>query len=181
MPSLPHGASAGPRTRKRRILRTAGIPIPFTLANWCEWGGTNSQTDVFETSRYAFPSHSRTGVSGWTRTTEAPKERPLYRRVQLPLCHTYKPGGEYRARTCPSRRYSGLAGQRASRRSHSPKTYGGKRRNRTPILSERWFSGPEADLPPAPPACRTLEHRANVEFANAWVAIRRLLHFAFRC
>ena len=26
-----------------------------------------------------------------------------------------------------------------------------------------------------------MEHRAAVEAANAWVAIRRLLHFAFRC
>ncbi len=31
-----------------------------------------------------------------------------------------------------------------------PNLYGRERRNRTPILSERWYSRPVADLPPAP-------------------------------
>jgi hypothetical protein len=60
-------------------------------------------------------------------------------------------GGEYRARTCLSRRYSGLANQRATSRSHSP-NFGRGLENRTLILSERRFSGPEADLPPEPSA-----------------------------
>jgi hypothetical protein len=55
--------------------------------------------------------------------------------------------------------------------------YGGRQRNRTPILSERRFSGPVADH-----SARTflMERRPGLEPGKTGVAIPRLDHFGIR-
>lgn len=58
-----------------------------------------------------------------------------------------------------------------------PRLDGGGRRNRTPILSERRFSGPVANHQPAPSA---LERRPRLELGKIGFAIRRLDRFGMQ-
>lgn len=89
MPSLPHGASDRPRTGKRRILRTAGMPIPFTLAIWSARSVLNRQAIRFEPMRYAFPSRA----GNWWIPSDSNGERLLRRTGFTIRCsQPYLPG-----------------------------------------------------------------------------------------